>query len=137
VAAAEQNAARCRFDSAVRRFQQRRFSGAVRSDQSRYFAAFRRKRNARQYRAAAELYRNIFYFKHSRHLARLSKYMKSGAPISAVIAPTGNSRGAIIVRAAVSAATTNAAPTIAENGTTSRLSLPNASRTRCGTINPT
>ena len=54
-----------------------------------------------------------------------------------MIAPTGNSRGAIAVRAIVSAKTTNIAPTIAENGTTKRLSLPTVSRTRCGTINPT
>ncbi len=47
-----------------------------------------------------------------------NRYMNNGAPIRAVIAPTGSSRGAITVRATVSAQTTKTAPATAENGIT-------------------
>src|SRR6185503_4276752 len=63
--------------------------------------------------------------------------MNSGAPINAVIAPTGNSRGAMIVRATVSATITNTAPPSAAAGILIRLSLPNESLARCGTTSPT
>ena len=44
----------------------------------------------------------------------LNSQINIGAPISAVIAPTGSSRGAIAVRATVYAKTTKIAPAIAE-----------------------
>ncbi len=55
--------------------------------------------------------------------------MNTGAPTNAVIAPTGNSRGAIAIRAIRSANTTKIAPADADIGTTKRLSLPIASLT--------
>src|SRR6185503_5012573 len=63
--------------------------------------------------------------------------MNSGAPMSAVIAPTGNSLGAMIVRATVSATITNSAPPSAAAGMLIRLSLPSESLARCGTTKPT
>ena len=46
--------------------------------------------------------------------------MNSGAPATAVKAPTGNSVGAATVRAAVSAATSRMAPVSAEPGSSNR-----------------
>src|SRR6185369_9801410 len=63
--------------------------------------------------------------------------MNNGAPINAVMAPTGNSRGAIIVRATVSATITKSAPPSAAAGILIRLSLPSESLARCGTTSPT
>src|SRR5215211_4846954 len=63
--------------------------------------------------------------------------MNNGAPISAVMAPTGNSLGAMIVRATVSATITKSAPPSAAAGMLSRLSLPSDNLARCGTTNPT
>src|SRR6185503_16481695 len=57
--------------------------------------------------------------------------------INAVMAPTGNSLGAMIVRATVSATITNRAPPSAAAGILIRLSLPNESLARCGTTSPT
>src|ERR1041385_2641051 len=53
------------------------------------------------------------------------------------MAPTGNSLGAMIVRATVSATITNSAPPSAAAGILIRLSLPSESRARCGTTSPT
>src|ERR1051326_8801221 len=53
------------------------------------------------------------------------------------MAPTGNSLGAMIVRASVSATITNTAPPSAAAGMLMRLSLPSDRRARCGTTNPT
>src|SRR6185369_14005656 len=63
--------------------------------------------------------------------------MNNGAPINAVMAPTGNSLGAMIVRANVSATITKSAPPSAAAGMLIRLSLPSDKRARCGTTSPT
>ena len=56
---------------------------------------------------------------------------------NAVMAPTGNSLGAMIVRATASATITNSAPPRAAAGMLIRLSLPSESLARCGTTSPT
>ena len=58
-------------------------------------------------------------------------------PISAVSTPTGNCIGAITVRAAVSAAVSNAPPASVAAGSSRRWSLPRARRIRWGTTSPT
>jgi len=63
--------------------------------------------------------------------------MKTGAPINAVTAPTGNSAGETTLRAIVSASVKYAAPIKKEAGKTILLSTPKTMRQICGTSNPT
>jgi hypothetical protein len=63
--------------------------------------------------------------------------MKKGAPINAVMTPTGNSLGEMIVLATVSAAIRKTAPPKAETGIKRRWSEPRTILPRWGTIRPT
>ena len=90
----------------------------------------------------------IFAEKRRKHLAKRdsqkkrwigygNKYKKNGEPSSAIIRPTGSSRGENKVLAKVSHAVTNAPPKIALQGIKILASLPTISRVMCGIINPT
>src|SRR5262249_27593864 len=72
-----------------------------------------------------------------RHRLRRRSHAKSGAPTAAVTAPIGSSAGANRLRASASAATSSAAPEIAETGSRTRWSLPTARRAAWGTRSPT
>jgi len=60
-----------------------------------------------------------------------------GAPIPAVMTPTGNSRPGINILAKVSHKTRNPAPQIADMGISIRRELPSHKRMRWGTMSPT
>src|SRR2546423_10590382 len=68
---------------------------------------------------------------------RRKRYIKRGAPASAVMAPTGSSEGATTVRASVSATTKAMAPPKAAVGNKTRWSEPNSRRITWGTSRPT
>ena len=62
--------------------------------------------------------------------------MNTGAPATAVTAPTGSSAGETTVRANVSESTSMIAPPNAAAGMSARWSLPTSIRPKCGTSNP-
>src|SRR5439155_15013803 len=70
------------------------------------------------------------------HVRLTRSQRKNGAPMSAVITPTGISIGENTVRAARSHPMSSAAPSSAAPGSTSRWSAPTHSRTACGTTIP-
>ena len=63
--------------------------------------------------------------------------MKNGTPTNAVITPIGSSAGTAAVRAVASARPGRWRPSRAAQGTSRRWSLPQSSRTACGTTRPT
>ena len=63
--------------------------------------------------------------------------MNTGAPMTAVTAPTGISAGAMIVRASVSARIRNMPPSRNEAGSNSRWSGPKIIRVTWGMMSPT